>query len=291
MAKNAKKIEKNASLNIDTSDVKISKRTKNKVKRLASNTSGKTWAFAFLCLVVGALIGIGAFYFVSRNDCFEIVGQDELTFTLEEKFTDPGVKIISIGKDYSKDAKVYILVPSNDFSKTKRIIGTVNNLATDYVSVVAGTEESYDKVGTDIIDDNGEYGIISGLSWDRERNFITLYDAGKSDNIISVNENVAKEYMSKCEYFIMAANFRTALIESQKFNGTYSYKITIQFKDKASGEDKYRDYILSSLEMTGQPYNFLSKTRQFKVCRYEGLEYVKISKVMFLCSNFLQTSS
>ena len=191
---------------------------------------------------------------------------------------------------YSKDAKVYILVPSNDFSKTKRIIGTVNNLATDYVSVVAGSEESYDKVGTDIIDDNGEYGIISGLSWDRERNFITLYDAGKSDNIISVNENVAKEYMSKCEYFIMAANFRTALIESQKFNGTYSYKITIQFKDKASGEDKYRDYILSSLEMTGQPYNFLSKTRQFKVCRYEGLEYVKISKVMFLCSNFPKTN-
>lgn len=106
MAKNAKKIEKNASLNVDTSDIKISKRSKNKVKRIANNTSGKAWAFAFLCLVVGVMIGIGSFYFVSRNDCFEIVGGDELTYTVNEKFTDPGVKIISIGKDYSKEAKV-----------------------------------------------------------------------------------------------------------------------------------------------------------------------------------------
>ena len=102
---------------------------------------------------------------------------------------------------YSKDAKVYILVPSNDFSKTKRIIGTVNNLATDYVSVVAGTEESYDKVGTDIIDDNGEYGIISGLSWDRERNFITLYDAGKSDNIIKATRHGGEKWDYKKIYY------------------------------------------------------------------------------------------
>lgn len=106
MAKNAKKIEKNASLNIDSSDIKVSKKTKNKAKKLAQNTSGKVWAFAFLCLVIGVMVGVGAFYFISRNDCFEIIGEDELTFTIDEKFTDPGVKIISIGQDYSKDAKI-----------------------------------------------------------------------------------------------------------------------------------------------------------------------------------------
>lgn len=106
MAKNAKKIEKNASLNIDSSDIKVSKKTKNKAKKLAQNTSGKVWDFAFLCLVIGVMVGVGAFYFISRNDCFEIIGEDELTFTIDEKFTDPGVKIISIGQDYSKDAKI-----------------------------------------------------------------------------------------------------------------------------------------------------------------------------------------
>lgn len=106
MAKNAKKIEKNASLNIDSNDIKVSKKTKNKAKKLAQNTSGKVWAFAFLCLVIGVMVGVGAFYFISRNDCFEIIGEDELTFTIDEKFTDPGVKIISIGQDYSKDAKI-----------------------------------------------------------------------------------------------------------------------------------------------------------------------------------------
>lgn len=106
MVKNAKKIEKNASLNIDSSDIKVSKKTKNKAKKLAQNTSGKVWACAFLCLVIGVMVGVGAFYFIARNDCFEIIGEDELTFTIDEKFTDPGVKIISIGQDYSKDAKI-----------------------------------------------------------------------------------------------------------------------------------------------------------------------------------------
>lgn len=102
---------------------------------------------------------------------------------------------------YTKDTDVYILVPSNDFSKTKKIIGSVNNLPTDYVSIVAGTEESFDKIGVDIIDDSNEFALKSALSYDLNRNSITLYDAGqdKSKNLISVNEKVAMEYMSKAE--------------------------------------------------------------------------------------------
>ena len=189
-------------------------------------------------------------------------------------------------KTYTPKTDVYILVPSNDFSKTKKIIGSVNNLPTDYVSVVMGTEGSFDKVGTDIIEDSGEYSLISALSYDSTKNSIVLYDAGKKDNLIKVNEEVAKEYMSTSEYFIMAASFRTALAESQKSRGVYSYKIRIEYTDNASGETKYRDHILSSLEMTGQPYTFLEKTRQFKAFQYTDLTYVRISKVEFLCEDF-----
>lgn len=189
---------------------------------------------------------------------------------------------------YAQNADVYILVPSNDFSKTKKIIGSVNNLSTDYVSVVAGTEESFDKIGTDIINDSGEFALKSALSYDINRKSITLYDAGQdpSKNLISVDEKVAAEYMSKAEYFIMAANFRTNLAESQKVNGTYTYRIKIQYEDKASGNIKYRDHDLSSLEMTGQPYTFINKTRQFKAFQYSDFKYICISKIEFLCDNF-----
>lgn len=189
---------------------------------------------------------------------------------------------------YAQNTDVYILVPSNDFSKTKKIIGSVNNLSTDYISVVAGTEESFDKIGTDIINDTGEFALKSALSYDVNRKSITLYDAGQepSKNLITVDEKVASEYMSKAEYFIMAANFRTDLAESQKTNGTYTYRITIQYEDKASGNIKYRDHELSSLEMTGQPYTFINKTRQFKAFQYTDFKYIRISKIVFLCDNF-----
>ena len=192
----------------------------------------------------------------------------------------------NLEKTYSKNAKVYILVPSSDFSKTKRIIGAVNNLNTDYVSVVAGTEGSYDKIGTDIILDSGEFGLISYYSNDINRNKITLYNASSQTNLVQVDDKVAKEYLSTSEYFIMAAKFRTDLAENQKGNGIYTYSITIEFKDSASGETKFRTFTLSSFDMSGQPNTFLEPTRQFKSYCYTGLEFVRVSTIEFYCENF-----
>lgn len=106
MTKKASKIEKSAQLNVDTSDIKIKKSTKNKVKRTIKGTTKKTWLCAFLFLIVGAVIGFLSFHFVCKNDCFEFVGKDELCFTLGETYTDTGVKIISFGKDISSQVKV-----------------------------------------------------------------------------------------------------------------------------------------------------------------------------------------
>ena len=46
----------------------------------------------------------------------------------------------------SKGAMVYILVPENDMSKDKTIIGTVDKLGADFVTIAEG-EAAYEKVG------------------------------------------------------------------------------------------------------------------------------------------------
>jgi len=72
-----------------------------------------------ICLVVGALIGYFALMMFTKNDCFEIIGQEEITIPMttinfvnnqaveiDNSYYDKGVKVISFGRDISKD--VYI---------------------------------------------------------------------------------------------------------------------------------------------------------------------------------------
>ena len=67
------------------------------VKRL----SGKTIIAIVLTFILTLAIGFGAYYFFNKNDCFEIVGNDEVTLTIGDKYADEGVKIIEFGKDIS----------------------------------------------------------------------------------------------------------------------------------------------------------------------------------------------
>lgn len=105
--KNASKTTKKASINISaSSEIKAKKSTKNKAKTAVKNTSVKVFLIGFLFLLVGIGCGVGVCWGLCRNDTFELYGQEELTLTLEEKYMDDGVKIISFGKDVSGDIEI-----------------------------------------------------------------------------------------------------------------------------------------------------------------------------------------
>jgi hypothetical protein len=87
-----------------------------------------------LVTIVGAGFGVGACWFVSRNDCFEIIGKDEITLTLRNEdeevgldyaYYDEGVKIVPFGRDISKNATIETNLKKNaDGSYTADEIGT-----------------------------------------------------------------------------------------------------------------------------------------------------------------------
>ncbi|MBE7075448.1 MAG: DUF5011 domain-containing protein [Clostridiales bacterium] len=97
--KKATKSTKKAELNYDFSEVKLKNKTKSSAKTALKNTSAKVFLFAFLFLIVGAVLGAGAWWFVCRNDCFELVGEETVSITLGESYKDEGVEIVSFGKD------------------------------------------------------------------------------------------------------------------------------------------------------------------------------------------------
>ena len=82
-------------------DVNVNKRTKNKALKEIKRTPLKTIAVALLVLVITAVAGFFTAKLLTKNDCFEIIGSDEIVLSVGETYKDEGVKVISFGKDLS----------------------------------------------------------------------------------------------------------------------------------------------------------------------------------------------
>ena len=52
-----------------------------------------------LFLAIGAVGGWFGIKFATRNDCFEIIGEEKIELSIGETYLDQGVKVISFGKD------------------------------------------------------------------------------------------------------------------------------------------------------------------------------------------------
>lgn len=101
--KNAKKTSSKAKSELDLNTLKVDKKTKKSAEKALKNTSGKVLLRAVCCLLIGIILGVGAWWIVCRNDCFEIIGNDEIELTLDEKYEDLGVKVVSFGRRLDAD--------------------------------------------------------------------------------------------------------------------------------------------------------------------------------------------
>lgn len=99
--KTATKTSSKASLNIN-----IDKNSQNKIKKSIKGKGAKALFLAFVFFLIGIGGGIGAWYIVCKDDCFYLLGQEDVVLTLNEKYTDEGVKIIAFGKDDSKNYEI-----------------------------------------------------------------------------------------------------------------------------------------------------------------------------------------
>ena len=112
--KNASKKTSRAkfNFNIDEDDIKKSKKSGSKLTKSLG-------ILAVVFLVIGVGLGIGASFYLCRNDCFEIIGSDELTLTIGENYYDEGCKVISFGRDISDEVEIETdLIINSDGSLT-----------------------------------------------------------------------------------------------------------------------------------------------------------------------------
>ena len=99
--KNASKKTSRAkfNFNIDEDDIKKSKKSGSKLTKSLG-------ILAVVFLIIGVGLGIGTGFYLCRNDCFEIIGSDELTLTIGENYYDEGCKVVSFGRDISDEVEI-----------------------------------------------------------------------------------------------------------------------------------------------------------------------------------------
>ena len=110
MATKYTKKQSNAKVNFDFSSFgggkKPSKRNQKKAVKTVKNIGFKGILLALLFLLIGVGVGFGGFFIITKNDCFEINGQDYIEWVPNVAYVDEGCKIISFGKDVSKDVVI-----------------------------------------------------------------------------------------------------------------------------------------------------------------------------------------
>ena len=121
---------------------------KRNVKKVIKKTNKSILLCLFIFITLGAISGYFSMNHLTKNDTFELVGEKNITLTLNQEYIEQGVNVIAFGKDL----KDKVVIESNlDTSKEGEytIIYTINDSfkykdvkRIRYISVVNGSDNN-----------------------------------------------------------------------------------------------------------------------------------------------------
>lgn len=197
------------------------------------------------------------------------------------KYQDSSFYAYSIGdQKYSKQKQVYVLIPSNDTTEDRLILGTVDKLGDSYINAVS-MENRMTKIGCNLFNREQKDGFCSYYSDIPEKSTRVITDFG-----VNTTDLEQKCYQDEAEYFMIAANFQTMIPEEQKYGqGDYGIIVTCKYYNDNNKEEYKKDYILHVPNMLGQPYQYNTPTRQYAIFQLEN-QLIDIPQVTLFATNF-----
>lgn len=167
---------------------------------------------------------------------------------------------------YEKNSSVYVLVPQNNFSNKKIILGVAaSGDRQDYdTSEFSSVLSDYTIVGSNPISNIDEENSTFVLHSDYIAEMLALYkyDQDQSENKIAFNEEAFSTYIKNEEginALQLEASFQTGLSTEKKDarRGEYGIIVTAAFKNKNNPEEiVYHNYVLDSPNMNGDPFRY-----------------------------------
>lgn len=200
------------------------------------------------------------------------------------RYQDATIRAYSNNIDvkYASGKQVYILIPGNDMSQRKTILGTVDKLGLNYISAAIG-EQAYDIIKNNCI-------ISEDIFTLNINNTLQLYNKDNKDenNLITVNQRQLNEYLKQSSSMIIEASFQTFFDKNHQTKGNYGIIYNLCFLDNATKEEVIRSYIIDINDMTGNPYNLTKKTRQYKIFDIDNENFVRLDSIQLFSENFIQ---
>ena len=201
------------------------------------------------------------------------------------------------GHDYAVGTQVYVLVPENDLSKVKTILGTADKTKDIQPIIPEGNKFEYLTNNLFIIPEHTEFGI---KSW--ENSSSSIYNIEQDNNVNFKIDIDGLSYIEKegFDYFILKCSVRTNLQKSQQSLGTYGIRIIIsadlkenQQNNEIENADSTNnntenqktqnltlEFVLDSTMMVGNPYSLVIPIEQiagFNVANYTNIVIQDIS--------------
>lgn len=188
--------------------------------------------------------------------------------------------------NYPENEEVYILIPGNDWTRTKTILGSTNNKATTFTDIPAASS-LYNRLGTNLIA-LSETGELCSYHSETKK----LYPNG----IITINDNVIERYIKSGNALALGMKVRTALNSSQ-VGGDYGLILNLKFKNDSdpidiSKEQQWenaaiRKYTVSSKDVIGNPYFLTSQTLVETLIKDINIEkFLGVDSIEIFCDGF-----
>lgn len=178
------------------------------------------------------------------------------------------------GMIYNPNTQVYVLIPENDMSKRKTILGTVDRLGTNFIT----DEEKYyySPNGNNLcINNDVEHGLCSYKGSD----LIVLYNNGAKYENFEIDIQGAELYLKNSNFITIGAMFKTNLPIQHQAKGNYGIKFTLAFEDSLSGKEINREYVVDINKMSGNPYGFVIPTKQSTTFEIDSENFKEIKKI------------
>ena len=140
---------------------------------------------------------------------------------------------------YKEGTTVYVLFPGNNKTAQKTIVGSVKDLGTSYINVLSDSNKYVD-IGSSIVKkfNTESYDLCSYKSQQ-----ILLYENGNSSNLIEIDQQKVKEYLSEADAIRIKADFKTSLPIEQQTRGNYGLSVFVKFKSDTNKEEPiYKEY-------------------------------------------------
>ena len=187
---------------------------------------------------------------------------------------------------FAKDSKVYILIPNNDWTRQKSILGTVDQLNKGYLELT-NIDNTYENIGKNCVSMQNEYQLCSY----EDTNEKILYEKNGEYNLLDLDIQGLETYLKQADFINLSAEIKTELPIEQRFRGNYGIIYELVFYDNGVQDEVTRQYVLDINQFESNPYRLFNYKKQSKVFEIDSQNFKYINKIYLFCYGFPKQES